>query len=50
MISFPVNLLLGREVDLVRGLLVMGGWFAVILAVNRLLWRRGLARYSAMGA
>ncbi len=50
MISFPVNLLLGKEVDLVRGLLIMGGWLVIILAVNRLLWRMGLARYSAMGA
>ncbi|NPA80462.1 MAG: multidrug ABC transporter permease [Thermotogae bacterium] len=50
MIDFPVRILLGGEVELARGLTVMGVWFVVLLLLNRLLWRLGLAKYSAMGA
>ena len=50
MINFPVNILLGKEVDLARGVGVMAMWFVAALVINRLLWRLGLKRYSAMGA
>ncbi len=50
MINFPVSILMGKEVDIVRGIAVMGGWLIVALVINRILWYVGLKRYSAMGA
>ena len=50
MINFPVSILMGKEVDVVRGILIMGGWLIVAFLLNRALWRLGLRRYSAMGA
>ncbi len=50
MINAPVNVLLGREVDYVQAFSVMGVWFAVLFILNRLLWRMGVRKYSAMGA
>jgi len=49
MVSFPVNVLLGREIS-PSGFVVLGGWFLLFFLLNRLLWRLGLKRYSAMGA
>lgn len=52
MVAFPVELLLGRvsERDALVGLAVQCGWLAAALLGLRLLWRRGVARYSAVGA
>lgn len=50
MIHFPASILVGLPVDLGRGFLSMVGWILVFLGLNRLLWRRGLKRYSGMGA
>jgi ABC-2 type transport system permease protein len=50
MVNFPANLLVGLPVDLVQGFLSMIGWLLVFLLLNRWLWRRGLKRYSGMGA
>jgi len=50
LINFPANLLVGLPVDVGRGFLLMVGWLLVFLGLNRLLWRRGLKRYSGMGA
>jgi ABC-2 type transport system permease protein len=50
MIDFPASILVGLPVDLGRGFLSMVGWILVFLGLNRLLWRRGLKRYSGMGA
>ena len=46
----PARVLMGAEVDLGMCALVMGGWGLAFLALNRLLWRMGLRRYSGMGA
>lgn len=50
LINFPASLIVGLPVDVSRGFLSMVGWFLVFLGLNRLLWRRGLKRYSGMGA
>lgn len=50
LIYFPTTVLLGGEVELLRGALVMAAWGVTFLVLNRLLWRLGLRRYSAMGA
>ncbi|MBO3461477.1 ABC-2 family transporter protein [Aetokthonos hydrillicola Thurmond2011] len=50
LINFPANLLVGLPVDLLRGFLSMIGWLLVLFVFNRWLWRRGLKRYSGMGA
>ncbi|NMG20115.1 ABC-2 family transporter protein [Brasilonema bromeliae] len=50
MVDFPASILVGLPVDLARGFLSMVGWILVFLGLNRLLWRRGLKRYSGMGA
>jgi ABC-2 type transport system permease protein len=49
-IHFPVALLIGLPVDVGRGFLMMIGWCGIFFIWNRWLWRRGLKRYSAMGA
>ncbi|NLF16908.1 MAG: multidrug ABC transporter permease [Lentisphaerae bacterium] len=50
LIYMPAQLLLGRPVDLGRGLAVMAVWTLVFFGLYRLLWRAGLRRYSGMGA
>jgi len=50
LIHFPAALLVGLPVDVGRGFLAMLGWFLVFFVWNRWLWRRGLKRYSGMGA
>ena len=50
-VYFPVALLLGDErVNIPRGFAMLAGWTIVFLVVNRVMWHRGLRRYSAMGA
>jgi ABC-2 type transport system permease protein len=49
LIYYPVNLLLGRSVPLSRAVLVLAAWGSVAWLIQRALWKRGLARYSAMG-
>lgn len=50
LIYFPAKILIGGEVDLVRGFLVMGIWTVVFYIIQRALWRAGLRHYSGMGA
>ncbi|GAA6623280.1 ABC transporter permease [Scytonema sp. NUACC26] len=50
MINFPVSLLIGLPTDVGRGFWLMIGWILFFLGLNRMLWRRGLKRYSGMGA
>lgn len=50
LIHFPVSLLVGLPVDVAGGFLGILAWIFIFFAVNRLLWRRGLKRYSGMGA
>jgi ABC-2 type transport system permease protein len=46
----PTSLLLGQPVDMARGLVTVAVWGAAFFVLNRVLWRVGLKRYSAMGA
>jgi ABC-2 type transport system permease protein len=52
MLGFPIDLLLGRlsagQIGL--GLALQLGWLAIFFALMLLMWRRGLRRYSAVGA
>jgi ABC-2 type transport system permease protein len=50
LVHFPVAILIGLPVDIVRGVLVMLGWSLLFFIGNRWLWRRGLKQYSGMGA
>lgn len=50
LVYFPASLLLGEDVEVAKGLLVIAAWCALFFALNRLFWRLGLKRYSAMGA
>ncbi|WP_414752382.1 ABC transporter permease [Anabaena sp. CCY 9910] len=50
LIDFPASLLVGLPVDVVRGFLSLLTWIFIFWAVNRLLWRAGLKKYSGMGA
>jgi ABC-2 type transport system permease protein len=50
LVHFPARLMVGAEVDLLRGFSIMLAWGLVFLLVNRVLWRAGLRHYSAMGA
>jgi ABC-2 type transport system permease protein len=49
LIDVPAGALVGRELALGSALGIMAAWTAGFLVLNRLLWRRGLRRYSAMG-
>ena len=49
-LNFPASLLVGIPTDIGRGFLSIIGWFMLFLGLNRILWRRGLKRYSGMGA
>lgn len=50
MIYFPASILVGLPNDLGRSLLIMLGWIAIFVVLNRWLWRLGLKQYSGMGA
>jgi ABC-2 type transport system permease protein len=49
-VYFPAALLVGFPVNVGRGIVTMLSWTLVFAIVNRWLWRRGLKRYSGMGA
>lgn len=46
----PARLLSGEPVNLLQAIAVLSGWTLAFLLLQRWLWRRGLTRYSAMGA
>jgi ABC-2 type transport system permease protein len=52
MLSFPVELALGRvpAAQIPAGIALQAVWLAVGIAAFRLIWARGLRRYSAVGA
>ena len=50
LVYLPARMLTGYPVDFARALMVCGLWGVAFLALNRLLWHRGLRHYSAMGA
>lgn len=51
MMWFPANVLVGREVmPIWQGLGMMLAWGLIFYSIAWLLWRRGLKRFSAMGA
>ena len=50
MMHFPAALLMGLPVDFGRSILIMIAWTIGFIALNRLLWRKGLMKYSGMGA
>lgn len=50
LINFPASILVGLPVNVGQGLCIMVGWIILFFGLNRWLWRRGLKRYSGMGA
>jgi ABC-2 type transport system permease protein len=50
LIYYPVNLLLGRGAPLGRACAVLGAWALLAWVGQRFLWKRGLERYTGMGA
>ena len=51
-LGFPVEILIGRadDAEIVRGLAVSLFWSVAFALVYRFLWRRGIARYEAVGS
>ncbi|HEY9640489.1 MAG TPA: ABC-2 family transporter protein [Coleofasciculaceae cyanobacterium] len=50
LINFPASILVGLPVNLTQGFLAMLSWIGLFFVLNRWLWRKGLKRYSGMGA
>ncbi len=50
LIYLPAKVLMGDLSGVAQGTLVMCVWFAGFFVLNRFLWKRGLRRYSGMGA
>ena len=50
LIHFPASILIGLDVNLTRGFLMMLGWGFIFFIINRWLWKKGLKKYSGMGA
>ena len=50
MFWFPAKLLTDVDVPIVKGFAVIIGWLIIFFIINRIMWRRGLKHYSAMGA
>ena len=49
-IWFPVSLVVYGEAPIVRGFVTISVWILIFFVASRLLWRKGLKHYSAMGA
>lgn len=52
MLSFPVELAIGRvgPREALFGIAAQAGWLIVAIIALRIVWRRGIQRYSAVGA
>ena len=50
LVYMPARILIGQQVDLTKGFLVMAVWGTGFWFLYRRLWKTGLKRYSAMGA
>jgi len=52
MMAFPAEVMLGRSdgQDILIGIGMQALWIAVAMVSMRFIWRRGIARYSAVGA
>ena len=50
MVDFPARLLAGLPVSAPLGFATIAAWCALLLPIAAWLWRRGLRRYSSMGA
>ena len=52
MMAFPVDVILGRADgrDFLIGVGMQAFWIALAMLGMRVIWRRGVARYSAVGA
>jgi ABC-2 type transport system permease protein len=49
-LNFPASILVGLKVDVIHNFGIMFLWGMFFAIVNRWLWRKGLRRYSGMGA
>jgi len=48
---FPATLFTGTNtISFMHGMTILLGWIVVFVVLNRILWRAGLRKYSAMGA
>ena len=50
LIYVPASLLVGLPVDIGPSMAITTAWCLIFWGLNRWLWRRGLKRYSGMGA
>ena len=51
LIWVPARLIVGgADIDIARAAAVCGGWFVALVVINRVVWARGLKRFSAQGA
>jgi ABC-2 type transport system permease protein len=51
-VAFPVELVLGRlsNAEITNGLIIQAGWLVFGLILHRVVWWRGIRKYSAVGA
>lgn len=50
LLHFPTAILIGLPVNITRGILMMLSWGILFFILNRWLWKKGLKKYSGMGA
>lgn len=50
LLYFPTAILIGLPVNVTQGILMMLVWLIIFLIFNRWLWKKGLKKYSGMGA
>jgi ABC-2 type transport system permease protein len=48
-IGFPVTLAVGAQADVPYGFTMQALWLAIFVVLHRILWRRGIKRFGAVG-
>lgn len=51
-LSFPLEIWLNQidNQDIVRGILIQTLWLAIVCVIYRIMWQKGIRKYSAIGA
>ena len=50
LINFPAKVLSGAQVDILSGLISQISWLVILIPSVHYLWKKGVKRYTAMGA
>ncbi|MCP4915194.1 MAG: hypothetical protein GY909_18890 [Oligoflexia bacterium] len=46
---YPIQIMMGRDVSLVSGVVIICSWIVGLIFINKFIWRRGLRLYTAAG-